>query len=407
MAAGKKGISRAEVGGEAYYIAYAPLSCTSWSLGVTIPISTVTAPADATKAEIDEYTETAQKHIHDTLSSVLMRFIILFALCTVVFVVFAFVLSGTITNPIRKLVKSAQNMGMGDLDTVIEIESRDEVGELAEAFNGMAKNLKTYIAEYAAAEAEKERIGTELAVAGNIQDDMLPHIFPTFAELPLLAIYAKMVPAKSVGGDFYDCFFLNEEQTRLCAVIADVSGKGVPASLFMVIAKTLIKTNILAGGDPAEAVNRANDLLNEDNNSCMFVTAFVCILDLDKHEMSYINCGHNPPLLGNSKKGFAFMELEKTFPLAIFPNNDYKMYTTAFEPGDVLYLYTDGITEAANEAGDLFGNDALQQTLSSAGTSDPETLDTIVRNAAAEFVAGAEQADDMTTLVITFKTEGE
>ena len=404
MASGKTGVSRTEIDGKEYYVAYAPLNCTSWALGVTVPIDTVTAPADATKKEIDQYTDEAQTHIRDTLSDVLMRFIILFALCTVVFVVFAFVLSRTITNPIQKLVKSAERMGSGDLDTEIPVEGKDEIADLATAFNGMAKNLKAYIADFTAAEAEKERIGTELAVAGNIQDDMLPHIFPTFSELPQIAIFAKMIPAKAVGGDFYDCFFLNPEQTRLCAVIADVSGKGVPASLFMVIAKTLIKTNILAGSDPAEAVNRVNDLLNEDNSSCMFVTAFVCIIDTEKNELTYINCGHNPPLLGNCEKGFHFMQLDKTFPLAIFPGNGYLSHTTAFGPGDVLYLYTDGITEASNEAGALFGNEALHQTLNNAGTSDPETLDNIVRGAAADFVAGAEQADDMTTLVIYFKT---
>ena len=405
MANGITGVSRAEIDGKEYYVAYAPLTATAWSLGVTVPISTVTEPADATKKQIDQYTSESQTHIRNTLSDVLMRFIILFTICTVIFVVFAFVLSGTITNPIRSLVKSVRQMGSGDLDTEIKVDGKDEIAELSEAFNGMAKNLKDYIAEYTAAEAEKERIGTELSVAANIQDDMLPHIFPTFSELPRLAIYAKMVPAKAVGGDFYDCFFLNKEQTRLCALIADVSGKGVPASLFMVIAKTLIKTNVLAGGDPAAAVNRVNDLLNEDNSSCMFVTAFLCIIDTEKNEMTYINCGHNPPLLGNCEKGFTFMELEKTFPLAIFPNNGYKSYTTRFEPGDILYLYTDGITEAANPAEVLFGNDALQSSLDGAGTNDPEALDKTVRDAVAAFADGAEQADDMTTLAITFKTE--
>ena len=405
MSGGLSGVESALVDGVEHYVAYAPLESTGWSLGVTVPIDEVTLPARQTKAEIDSYTDQSQTYIRETLSDILMRFILLFAVCTMLFVVFAFVLSGTITRPIKQLVSSVKRMGGGDLDTAIEVKGKDEVAELAGAFNHMAADLKVYIRDLGDAIAEKERMGAELTVAANIQNDMLPRIFPTFADLPCLAIHAKMTPAKEVGGDFYDCFFLDQERTRLCAVIADVSGKGVPASLFMVIAKTLIKTHMLGGAAPARALAEVNDLLCEDNSSNMFVTAFVAVLDTKTGQMDYVNCGHNPPLLGRDGT-FAYMKPHVALPLAVFPGTEYVDERVALEPGDALFLYTDGITEAADETGALFGEEALLRALNGAGTGVPEALDGAVRAAVAGFVGQAEQSDDMTTLAVTYVKRG-
>ena len=372
---------------------------------MTVPIDEVTLPARQTKEQIDSYTDQSQTYIRDTLSDILMRFILLFAICTMLFVVFAFVLSGTITRPIKQLVASVKQMGGGDLDTAIQVKGKDEVAELATAFNHMAGDLKVYIKDLGDAIAEKERMGAELTVAANIQNDMLPRIFPKFADLPALAIHAKMTPAKEVGGDFYDCFFLDGEQTRLCAVIADVSGKGVPASLFMVIAKTLIKTHMLSGASPAQALAEVNDLLCEDNSSNMFVTAFIAVIDTKTGQMDYVNCGHNPPLLGRNG-AFAYMHPHVALPLAVFPGTEYVDEQVALEPGDTLYLYTDGVTEATDEQGALFGEEALEAALNAAGTRDPEALDGAVRAAVAGIVGQAEQSDDITTLAVTYLERG-
>ena len=247
--------------------------------------------------------------MRQTRADVRMRFIVLFAVCTMIFVVFAFARSGAITGPIKALVRSVHRMGGGDLDTELAVKGKDEVAELSSAFNHMAQDLKTYISNLSTAVAEKERISTELSVAANIQNDMLPKIFPAFSHLPMLAIHGQMTPAKEVGGDFYDCFFLDEEGRRMCVVIADVSGKGVPASLFMVISKTLIKNQMLNGGSPAEAISLVNALLCEDNGSAMFVTAFVGVLDVQTGVFEYVNCGHNPPRVGNAHDGLQYMSV--------------------------------------------------------------------------------------------------
>lgn len=402
MSMGESGIKLAIIDDVESYIAFAPIETASWSLGVVVSIDKVTLPSKQTKEKIDAYTVTSQAHIHDTLSSILMRFIILFAVCTMVLVFFSFILSKTITKPLKKLVEGTKHIGNGNLDSQIEVLGSDEVGQLATAFNAMASNLKEYIDNLSVAIAEKERINGELSVAANLQNDMLPRIFPIFSDLDSLKIFAKMTPAKEVGGDFYDCFFVNESHTKLCCVMADVSGKGVPASLFMVIAKTILKTNLLADGSIVDAITRANTLLSEDNNSNMFVTTFASLLDLTTGRYEFVNCGHNPPLLGRSGDKFEYMKTRRTLPLAAMEETKYYVETIMLEPGDVVYMYTDGITEAMNEKSELFGNDALVDALNTATNWNPEHLDNLVREVVEKFVGEAEQADDITTLSLQY-----
>ncbi|MDA8123720.1 MAG: SpoIIE family protein phosphatase [Deltaproteobacteria bacterium] len=406
MMAGKSGVQIATVDGLECYVAYAKLPSTGWSLGITVPIAEVTLPAVETKATIGAFTNKSQLYIRDTLSNVLMRFIILFAVCTMLFVVLSFVLASTITRPIKRLVERVRYMGHGNLDSKIEVRGHDEVGELSEAFNTMAGDLQVYISNLSAAIGEKERINSELQVASNIQNDMLPRIFPTFSDLFCLKVNALMTPAKVVGGDFYDCFFLNEAKTRFCMVIADVSGKGVPASLFMVIAKTLIKTHMLSCKTPAEAIRKVNNLLCEDNGSCMFVTAFIGVIDTETGLFDYVNCGHNPPLLFRSGTGFSYMEINPSCPLAAMEDAEYIDETTQLTPGDSIYMYTDGVTEAMNEEGALFGEEALHAVLNAASVNLPDELDRVVRDAVKEHVGAAEQSDDITTLVVQYTRKG-
>lgn len=405
MREGKRGVGIATIDNIENYVAYAPLSTTDWTLGVTVPIEEVTLPADETKEKIDLYTDESQAYIEKTLSDVLMRFIILFAVCSMLFVLFSFVLSNTITRPIKDLIESVHHIGRGELDSKIVVRGRDEIGQLAEAFNSMARDLKIYIKDLAEAISEKERINSELTVAGNIQNDMLPHIFPKFSNLPNLEIHAEMVTAKEVGGDFYDCFFLDANHTRLCLVIADVSDKGVPASLFMVIAKILIKTHMMGSATPAEAIARVNPILCADNSSCMFVTAFVGVLDTETGRFDYVNCGHNPPLICRKGEKFNYMTLNRALAMAIMDDSPYIDESVQLNPGDTVYMYTDGVTEAMNEKGELFGESALQETLNSRSCSSPEELDRAVREAVTGFAGDTEQSDDITTLVVKYTGE--
>ncbi|GHV47624.1 hypothetical protein AGMMS49546_37430 [Spirochaetia bacterium] len=250
--------------------------------------------------------------------------------------------------------------------------------------------------------AEKERINIELNVASDIQNGMLPPVFPAFSNNSRFLLFAKMQSAKKVGGDFYDFFYLNSKETKIVFVIADVSGKGVPAALFMVIAKTLIKQQMLLSGDPAAALEQTNRILCKDNPQCMFVTIFICTVDLVTGHILYANGGHNPPLLSQSNKAYHFMHLEKGLPLGVFETSRYKMRFLQLNPGDKLYLYTDGVNEAKNTAGEQFSNKRFLETANQFRELEPEQFDGAIRNAVEQFSGGADQSDDITTLAIHY-----
>lgn len=405
MSDGQKGVDIVSINDQENYVAYASLPTTGWSLGVIVPIDEVTLPARETKALIDQYTIQVQEYIHETLSDILMNFIVLFTLCTMTLVFFAFIFSKTITKPLKKLVISAEHIGKGNLDNPIEETSQDEVGQLAKAFNAMAANLKQYITNLSVAIAEKEYINSELNVAANIQNDMLPRIFPVFSDLENVKIFAQMTPAKEVGGDFYDVFFIDEAKTKLCCIIADVSGKGVPASLFMVIAKTILKSNISLGKSLQDAITQANMLLAEDNNSCMFVTVFSSILDLTTGEFTYVNCGHNPPLLCRKGERFEYMNITPSLPLAATEFSPYASEKIILRTGDIVYMYTDGITEAMNKDNVIFSDQTLVESINlieNHAALEPEKIDIFIRSKVEKFVDGANQSDDITTLVLKY-----
>jgi sigma-B regulation protein RsbU (phosphoserine phosphatase) len=308
---------------------------------------------------------------------------------------FALRLSGSLTAPIVKLCKGAEIIGAGDLNYQLEVTSRDEIGVLAGRFNLMIRDIKTI-------NGEKERLNGELSAAADIQNSMLPRIFPKFSERRELALYAKMTPAKEVGGDFYDFFYLDREETQIACLIADVSGKGVPAALFMVIAKTLLKIHMLRGLDPAGTLETVNKLLCEDNPQGMFVTVFLCAIDLQSGKMTYANGGHNPPLTSRSGEAYQFMRLKRGVPLGMFEDSRYFLSELDLHTGDRLYLYTDGVNEAMNREGELFGNCRFLEKANASGVLPPLEFDRAVRREISLFANGAEQSDDITTLAVTY-----
>ena len=286
----------------------------------------------------------------------------------------------------------------GELDVRVKVESDDEVGELAEEFNQMASSLKEHIEQIRMVTAEKERIGAELSVAKQIQANMLPNIFPPFPERTEFDIYASMTPAREVGGDFYDFFLVDED--HLAVVMADVSGKGVPAALFMVIAKTLIKDCVQMGRGPAEAFAEVNNKLCESNDEGMFVTAWLGLLEISTGKMAYVNAGHNPPLIGKKKEGFAYLKMRPGFVLAGMEDMSYKSGELFLEEGDVLFLYTDGVTEAARKDNELYGEERLRQILNAHTGKRAEELVRAVGEDIGNFVEGADQFDDITMLAL-------
>ena len=238
----------------------------------------------------------------------------------------------------------------------------------------------------------------ELNVASTIQKNMLPSVFPAFPNLRSFDIFATMLPAKEVGGDFYDFFLIDD--THLAIVIADVSGKGVPAALFMVIAKTLIKNVVQQGKSPKEVFEIVNNRLCENNEASMFVTAFLGVVDITDGKFTYVNAGHNPPLLKRADGRFGLLPVKRDFVLAGMENVKYRETETTLRGGDMLYLYTDGVTEAINRTNLLYSEVQLLADINKHRERSPEELLTCLKTDIDDFVNGAEQFDDITMLAL-------
>jgi hypothetical protein len=276
--------------------------------------------------------------------------------------------------------------------------NRNETAILARAFQTMIIDLDAYIENLTLITAEKERIGAELDVARKIQSDMLPNIFPQRKEFDL---YALMSPAKEIGGDFYDFFFIDSD--HLGIVIADVAGKSIPAALFMVIAKTLINNHARQKESPKDVFINVNNLLCDGNETAMFVTAWFGILEVSTGSLTYVNAGHNPPLLKKEGEPFSYMKAKNGFVLAGIPNYNYKQYELTLNKGDILFLYTDGVTEANNPSDKLYGEYRLLDVLNTNSDLAPNELLLRVKQDLDIFAENAPQFDDITMLALKIK----
>lgn len=396
------GVVQAQLDGVDSYIAYATLEETGWKLCISIDVNEVIAPSIATKQEIDDITADAQQMVSKTLSNVMIRFIIFFALVGMIVIMISFAVAGTITRPIQELAQNVEKIGQGNLDVRMKVESGDEVGELAQTFNEMLSDLQLYIKNLSEVTAEKERIGAELDVATNIQASMLPCIFPAFPEHKEIDIYASMDPAKEVGGDFYDFFLVGKD--RLALVMADVSGKGVPAALFMVIAKTLIKNRAQLGEEPAVVLERVNNQLCENNEADMFVTVWLGIYELSTGRLTYTNAGHECPAVMRAGGSYELIRESHDFVVGAMEGMPYTQHEITLNPGDKLFLYTDGVPEATNAHEELFGEDRMLTALNrSVGMTPKQTLAEVKKDID-EFVGEAPQFDDLTMLAFEVRT---
>ena len=339
---------------------------------------------------------------------------LLAAVAAVFLVTFLFILRRMVLHPIDLLTQATgdfiqsneEELAAGTATVnVPPIRTGDEVELLADSFRKMEEDMISYIREFMKATAEKERIGAELNVATQIQADMLPRIFPAFPERPEFDIYASMTPAKEVGGDFYDFFLMDDD--HLALVIADVSGKGVPAALFMVIAKTLIKNHAQNRETPGEVFTQTNAQLCEGNDAGLFVTAWMGVLEISTGKFVYVNAGHNPPLLKRAGGQYEWLKSRPGFVLAGMEGIRYRENTLELMPGDTLYLYTDGVTEATSSAQELYGEERLQAALNEASELPVSQLLPRIKNCIDTFVGDAEQFDDITMLGLQYHTRGE
>lgn len=311
-----------------------------------------------------------------------------------------------IIHPINQLNKVTNEMVCNlqrEESICIDVHTGDEIEELAKSFTEMDAELRDYIRKLSSVTAEKEHIKAELDIATQIQISMLPCIFPAFPERKEIDIYATMDPAKEVGGDFYDFFMVDD--THLAIVVADVSGKGVPAALFMVIGKTLIKDHTLPGVPLGQVFTEVNDLLCEANKEGLFITAFEAVLDLTTGEMEYVNAGHEYPFICRYGEEFKSIKLDAGFVLAGMEGMRYQSAVMQLAPGDRIFQYTDGVTEATNAEYELYGMERLEQILNTHKYENPKELLCSVRTDIDLFVKEAPQFDDITMLCLEFKSK--
>lgn len=313
--------------------------------------------------------------------------------------VIALVAAKTITDPIHQLTQLTKRISGGDLKQTIDIHGKSELGVLAASFNEMTRKLTISIEHLKRTTAAKERIESELKIASEIQMSMLPKTFPPFPDRPELDIYAAILPAKEVGGDFYDFFFIDKD--RLCVAIGDVSGKGVPAALLMAVTKTLLRAKVDEFLTPDEVLSQLNRELCRDNDSCMFVTIFCGILDARTGRFEYSNGGHNLPyrLINTVVTTF---ENTGGAALGLSENTVYRSKSISLNPGQALFFYTDGVTEAMDSKGRLFSDRRLEDFLTARRQSTAEEIVRSLLDEVKQYSSGEPQSDDVTTLALRY-----
>ena len=305
---------------------------------------------------------------------------------------------GTLHHAAMGLVESKME---GLADFRVEVDTGDELEDLADSFQYMVAELNEYIRDLSRVTAEKERIGAELDVARHIQASMLPCIFPAFPERHEFDIFASMTPAKEVGGDFYDFFLVDDD--HLAVVMADVSGKGVPAALFMMISKTLLKSAAQSGLSPKAVLEKVNDQLCENNDAEMFVTVWLGILEISTGKMKCANAGHEYPAIMRKGGDFELFKDKHGFVLAGMEGARYREYEQELHAGDRLVVYTDGVPEATNGANTLYGTDRMISALNGARDGSCRQMLEALHRDVDSFVDGADQFDDITMLCIEMK----
>lgn len=334
MVRGRQGLLalRSLEGGGKIWMVYAPIPSSRWTFAAVIPEDKILAPVNA-----------------QMIRQILFMLAGLAGILTVI--VWA---SSSITRPLRKLTAFAGRVSSGDLEHRIEgIQGKDEIQELAGVFNKMVGDLNRHIADFAAATKAKEAVESELRIARQIQESLLPRVFPAFPERPEFDLYAKNHAAKEVAGDFYDFFFVDDDQMVL--LIADVSGKGIPAALFMAVNRTLMKTVCLKGIGPAESLRQANEILSQDNDAFMFTTMFLAVYNVKTGDLTYASAGHNPPVILTKDGDGRFLPSPNDIFLGVEPGFVFHELNDRLEPGELLVLYTDGVTEAKSPAQEFYG----------------------------------------------------
>lgn len=365
--------------GRGAWLSYAPVSGTGWSMGLVLPE--------------DELFEDLGR-LGRQVAGIVACGLGLLAVAVVV------VATG-VTRPLKALAGRTAQIARGDLDAPLPVDgSGDEVGQLARSFEEMRLALKDYIANLTETTKAKERMESELKIARTIQMSFLPKRFPPFPDITRFDLHAELLPALEVGGDLFDFFLLADG--RLLFLVGDVSGKGVPAALFMAVTKTLVKGIAEAENSPAAILARVNNELAVDNEALLFVTMFLGLFDFSTGELSYSNAGHNPPVLVRQGRA-QWLAMPKGIFLGVMEDAPYADKHLTLEPGDALVVYTDGVNEAMDPQGGFYGNERLLRVAAGLGDKTARAMGEAFMADVHAFAGQAPQADDITVLTLRYK----
>ena len=399
----KTELSLLEIDGQFYYLAGVPMETLGWAVVSVVEKDVTDQPARAMLSQYDQINDSARTAYRETAARSAQTLLVTTAVLVLLAIVGALTLAGRVVKPLEHMTRRIN--ALSGSDQAFEMEdayrTNDEIQILAESFATLSKRTRDYIAENTRITAEKERIGTELALATRIQADMLPNIFPAFPEREEFDVYATMSPAKEVGGDFYDFFLIDD--THLGLVIADVSGKGVPAALFMMISKILVQNYAMTGRSPAQVLKAVNDQICSNNREEMFVTVWFGILDTVTGELTAASAGHEYPAILQAGGKFELVKDKHGLVIGAMSGIRYREYTLMLKPGAKLFLYTDGVPEATDAYHVMFGTERMLEALNSLPAGSPEQLLRRVQQAVDRFVGDAEPFDDLTMLCLEYK----
>ena len=328
--------------------------------------------------------------------------LILVVLIVVAGLISAYSISRRIIDPLNTITRRIASLGIRHRQFKMEdvYITGDEIEVLAEAFAKQSLRTSLYIDQIKRVTAEKERIGAELEMASKIQQSQLPRLFPPFPDRKEFSLYASMTPAKEVGGDFYDFFMIDHDHIGF--VMADVSGKGVPAALLMMVSRVLIKSGLQNGNSVSEALEHVNNQLCEGNDEGFFVTMWVAVLEISTGKGIVANAGHEHPAVRKADGSYELIIYRHSMPVGIMEGLKFRQHEFQMNPGDSFFVYTDGVAEATNADNELYGTERMLAALNSEPEALPEKTLTNVMDDINRFVDGAEQFDDITMLCLRY-----
>ena len=374
----KEGEVLRDMGGDKFFVFYSPVGTTQWTVAIVCPMS----------------------ELHKDAKTLRNMLIFLGIIALLLMIALSYNGIRRVVSPIEEFSNVTKKIATGDFAVELpNITSQDELKELHDSFENLQTSLVNYMEELKFTTANKERIESELQIARSIQMGMLPKSFPAFPEREDISLSAKLVPAKEVGGDLYD-FFIKDE--KLYFIIGDVSGKGVPASLVMAVTCRLFRSVASYINKPEEIISSLNDSLADGNDSNMFCTAFIGILCLKTGELKYCNAGHNAPIIMDPQGNISMMDVKPNLPLGLFEGFPYEGQETTINRNTMLYLFTDGVTEAENDKKELLGDDKLAAFLKMNAATDPSGLIDLTFEEIKSHANGAEQSDDITVMCIKY-----